>query len=57
MGSSLKDMKTIAWMGGIFFSLALVLGYSGAQEPLFEGLGSYTRTVTTSSPEAQRYFN
>jgi hypothetical protein len=38
MGSSLKDMKTIAWMGGIFFSLALVLDYSGAQEPLFEGL-------------------
>lgn len=30
---------------------------SRAQEPLFEGLGSYTRTVTTPSPAAQRYFN
>jgi hypothetical protein len=53
MGSSLKDMKTIAC--SIFFSLALVLDYSEAQEPLFEGPGSYTRTVTTTSPEAQRY--
>jgi len=25
--------------------------------PLLEGLGSYTRKVTTTSPEAQRYFN
>ena len=25
--------------------------------PLFEGLGGITRTVTTSSPEAQRYFD
>jgi tetratricopeptide (TPR) repeat protein len=28
-----------------------------AQEPFFDGLGSYTRKVTTSSPEAQKYFN
>jgi tetratricopeptide (TPR) repeat protein len=28
-----------------------------AKEPLFDGLGSYTRKITTSSPEAQRYFN
>ena len=27
------------------------------REPLFEGLGSYTRTVTTSSPERKRYFD
>jgi tetratricopeptide (TPR) repeat protein len=26
-------------------------------EPFFEGLGSHTRTVTTSSPLAQRYFD
>jgi tetratricopeptide (TPR) repeat protein len=26
-------------------------------EPLFEGLGTHTRSVATSSPEAQRYFN
>ena len=29
----------------------------GAQEPLFEGLGSHKRKVTTDSPKAQRYFN
>jgi tetratricopeptide (TPR) repeat protein len=29
----------------------------GAPPPLFEGLGPYTRPVTTDSPEARRYFN
>src|SRR5207248_7859125 len=28
-----------------------------ATEPFFEGLGSYTREITTNSPKAQRYFN
>lgn len=28
-----------------------------AKEPLYEGLGSYSRKITTNSPEAQRYFN
>src|SRR5688572_27146291 len=28
-----------------------------AKEPLFDGLGTYTRKVTTKSPEAQRYFD
>ena len=28
-----------------------------AAEPLFDGLGSHTRKVTTSSPEAQAYFD
>jgi hypothetical protein len=28
-----------------------------AKEPFFEGLGSYSRKVTTDSAEAQRYFN
>src|SRR6266403_2188477 len=50
-------MKAMAQMGGILFGLALALACHGAQEPLFEGLGSYTRTIATSSPEAQRYFN
>src|SRR5437763_724166 len=26
-------------------------------EPMFEGLGSYKRAVTTDSPEARTYFN
>lgn len=44
-------------MSSILLGLALALACLGAEEPLFEGLGSYTRTITTSSPEAQRYFN
>ena len=28
-----------------------------AKEPLYDGLGSYSRKVTTDSPEAQRYFD
>jgi len=30
---------------------------AAAAVPLFEGMGAYTRAVTTDSPEAQRYFN
>jgi len=33
------------------------LGILSAREPLFEGLGSYSRPVTTDSPKARRYFN
>jgi tetratricopeptide (TPR) repeat protein len=43
------------------FIVLLVLGMSvaarGAAEPLYDGLGSYGRMVTTRSPEAQRYFD
>ena len=28
-----------------------------AKEPLYDGLGSYSRKVTTDSTEAQRYFD
>ena len=35
----------------------IALQSDGAQEPLFEGLGSYKRKVTTDSPKARRYFN
>ena len=28
-----------------------------AKEPFYDGLGSYSRKITTDSPEAQRYFN
>ena len=27
------------------------------KEPLYEGLGSYSRNIPTDSPEAQRYFD
>lgn len=33
------------------------VGELSAREPLFEGLGSYSRPVTTASPKARRYFN
>ena len=46
---------------GRFFALSTIafgsLGVLAAKEPVFEGLGSYSRTVTTKSPEARRYFN
>jgi tetratricopeptide (TPR) repeat protein len=41
------------WCGVALTSIQV----DGAQEPFFEGLGSYSRTITTSSPEAQKYFN
>lgn len=43
---------------GVIICLALALSgiNSRADEPFFEGLGSYTRKVTTNSPKAQRYF-
>ena len=41
------------------FFIGLMIAFSSlsAREPIFEGLGSYSRTVTTASPQARRYFN
>lgn len=50
-------MKTIARFAVTLLWLTVLLPGSWAREPFFEGLGSYTRTVRTNSPEAQRYFN
>jgi tetratricopeptide (TPR) repeat protein len=53
-------MKSLVLIRSILATLAIGWAGSdlhGAQEPLLEGLGTYTRTVTTRSPEAQRYFN
>ena len=44
----------------MLLALAILLAGSGvlsAKEPLFEGLGSYSRKITTDSAQAQRYFN
>ena len=42
----------------VCFALALISGrIYGAPEPFFAGLGSHKRTITTTSPEAQKYFN
>src|SRR5580765_1956663 len=40
----------------ILGALAFGIGVT-AKEPFFEGLGSYSRKVTTNSAEAQRYFD
>jgi tetratricopeptide (TPR) repeat protein len=46
-----------SWMTlGLAVALAGI-GTVNAKEPIFDGLGSYTRKVTTDSPRAQRYFN
>src|SRR6266550_8564705 len=45
-------LRAIVILGVPLFSFAVP-----AKEPFFEGLGSYTRKITTDSPEAQRYFN
>src|SRR5947209_7325806 len=40
--------------------LATLMGFGSfafGAEPFFDGLGVYQRTVTTKSPEAQKYFN
>jgi tetratricopeptide (TPR) repeat protein len=51
-------MKTKLLFSGIVLWLALgVFNLHAAKEPLFDGLGSYSRKITTKSPQAQRYFN
>lgn len=53
-------MKALTRIDGFLIGVAMALIGShayGAPEPLVAGLGPYTRIVTTTSPEAQRYFN
>jgi len=49
-------MKSPALVVGFALALAGVRA-SGGPEPFFDGLGTYTRKVTTASPEAQKYFD
>jgi len=43
---------------GVCSAVALAMcDVLAAKEPLYEGLGSYSRKVTTDSPEAQRFFD
>src|SRR5438477_7072777 len=44
--------RAVVVLGALAFGNAV-----SATEPFFEGLGSYSRKVTTDSAEAQRYFN
>jgi tetratricopeptide (TPR) repeat protein len=53
-------MKATTKLVHVILWLALTLaGFNlrAAKEPLYDGLGSYSRKITTDSPEAQRYFN
>jgi tetratricopeptide (TPR) repeat protein len=53
-------MKTAANLFKIIIWSTLTLSgldLHAAKEPLYDGLGSYSRKVTTNSQEAQRYFN
>jgi tetratricopeptide (TPR) repeat protein len=50
-------MKAIALSTCLCLTVALNAASVIAQEPFFEGLGWYTRKITTSSPDAQKYFN
>jgi hypothetical protein len=44
--------RAVVVLGALAFGNAV-----SAKEPFFEGLGSYSRKITTDSPRAQRYFN
>jgi hypothetical protein len=53
-------MKATTKLFHVIIWLALTLpgfNLTAAREPLYDGLGSYTRKITTDSREAQRYFN
>lgn len=52
-------MKTFSFFGRLLFALAITLANVGslaAREPFFDGLGSQSRPVTTSSTKARQYF-
>ncbi len=51
---------TGGWIAGLVVALMGIPTAAGGEKlsvPLYEGLGKHRRTVTTSSPAAQRYFN
>ena len=41
----------------ILTAIAFIGANATAREPLSDGLGMYTRKITTASPTAQKYFN
>src|SRR5436309_10135459 len=53
MKATTKLVHAIVWLA---LTLA-VFNLPAAKEPLYAGLGSYSRKITTDSPEAQRYFD
>src|SRR5438093_5837216 len=53
MKTRAKTFQIIVWST---LTLA-VFNLPAAKDPLYAGLGSYSRKITTDSPEAQRYFD
>ena len=53
MKTTTKLLHIVIWSVLTMAGLDLQAG----KEPLYEGLGSYSRNITTDSPEAQRYFD
>ena|SRR5438094_6344427 len=53
MRATTKLLQIVIWLA------LTVAGFHvrAAREPLYDGLGSYSRKVTTNSAEAQRYFD
>src|SRR4029453_3656957 len=53
MKKKAKTFHIIVW------SMLTLAGFNllAAKEPLYDGVGSYSRKVTTDSAEAQRYFD
>ena len=53
MRAMTKLLQIVVWLA------LTVAGFHvrAAKEPLYDGLGSYTRKITTESAEAQRYFD
>src|SRR6201998_1635683 len=41
----------------LFLALILISSEAQGEEPLYDGLGSYTRKISTKSAEAQKYFD
>jgi len=50
-------MKATNLFGYIFLAFILISSEARALEALYDGLGSYTRKITTKSAEAQKYFD
>jgi len=50
-------MKATNLFGYIFLAFILTSSEARALEPLYDGLGSYTRKISTKSAEAQKYFD
>jgi tetratricopeptide (TPR) repeat protein len=50
-------MKATGVFAYLFLGLILISSQARGLEPLYDGLGSYTRKISTKSAEAQKYFD